>query len=501
MPEHIRSLIVILFLSAFFFRFALRYADSFIDKREYIQRKNAWLAITIVAFLSFNFWLFIALLALYYYAKLRNTPNPAALYLFLILALPTGQAVVPGFGSINYLFMFSYQEALTFIILIPAFFSVMLKNKTFKFGSLWTDKFVEFYIVYMAILFIRDTTATDMLRQTFYNVIQIFIPYYVISRSIKSLSMMRDAITSLIMAISLISIFAFFEYLKGWLLFSSLPSILGINDMTTYLGRAGFVRAVATTGQSIALTYTAVIGLLLFMYFREHFTEPRLKKTGLGILLAGAFAGLSRGPWLGAVFGWMCFTLTGQSAFKKITGLATIGVMLISLLLVLPGGEKYYNLIPYIGETEKGNITYREKLFDNSMIVIKRNLWTGSPNYLDNPEMEEMRTGLGIIDIVNTYLGVALESGLIGLTLFGGIFVSALLYLFKCFKRFPLTAELNTVGRALFSAVAATMMIIVTTSPIGMIPVIYWALLGLSAAYVRICKTKLDEAIHESTLQ
>lgn len=93
-------------------------------------------------------------------------------------------------------------------------------------------------------------------------------------------------------------------------------------------------------------------------------------------------------------------------------------------------------MLPYIGTLEKDNITYRERLLDNSLIVIERNLWFGSFDFRKTPEMQSMVQGQGIIDIVNTYLNLALRFGVVGLALFVAFFASALLSLRKTLRTF-----------------------------------------------------------------
>lgn len=490
MPEHIRSLVFILIISSIFFAFAKRYCVGFMELNEFVKRKNAWLITTLLAFTVGNFWIFAVLVTLYLISKFKNSANPVSVYLFLIFALPTGEVAIPGFGVINYLFMISFQKLLVLVILIPLLFSISAKNKQFKFGKTFTDKLVFLLIAYLSYLYIRDTSPTDMLRQTFYNVIEIYVPYYVISRFINNINLMREAILSLILGISTIACIAMFEYLKGWLLYAYLPFVLGVSDMTSYLGRAGFVRAIATTGHSIALGYAMAIGIILFLYYKEVSTKSSPQKSGLLVLIGGAFSGLSRGPWLGALLGWVCFTLTGKHAMKKLAQFLVVAVLGFGVLSALPGGEKYINLLPFIGKTEKENITYREHLFENSMIVIKRNFWTGSPNFMQTPEMEEMRNGVGVIDIVNSYLGMTLSSGVIGLILFIGIFASLILGLYKSIRNKALSEEERLISRSLLASLLATMLIIATTSSIGIIPILYWSLIGLSVAQINLTQRR-----------
>ncbi len=79
----------------------------------------------------------------------------------------------------------------------------------------------------------------------------------------------------------------------------------------------------------------------------------------------------------------------------KVLGL--IGLIVLPLILLLPGTGKIVELLPYVGESsQQANISYRERLFENSLIVINRNPWFGSIDYLKTPEMEAMRQGQGM---------------------------------------------------------------------------------------------------------
>jgi O-antigen ligase len=145
--------------------------------------------------------------------------------------------------------------------------------------------------------------------------------------------------------------------------------------------------------------------------------------------------------------------------------------------------------LPFIGTTDKGNVGYRELLLTNSIIVIQRNPWFGTYDFFTQPEMEALRTGEGIIDIVNSYLGVALEQGLVGLGLFVGFFVLTLLGVYRAMRSIQdINSEERLLGRALLATLVAIMVIIFTVSSITIIPVVYWSVAGLGVAYAQMVR-------------
>jgi O-antigen ligase len=151
-------------------------------------------------------------------------------------------------------------------------------------------------------------------------------------------------------------------------------------------------------------------------------------------------------------------------------------------------------LLPFIGTTSSNTISYRQRLFDNAWIVIQKNPLFGSTTYLQTPEMESMRQGEGIIDIVNTYLALGLNYGLVGVTLFLLIFLILMFKSYRIMNKLPKEeVDLFRLGRVLISILAAILVTIATVSPIDYIPVFYWVFAALTAAYIYIASQSISE--------
>jgi len=213
----------------------------------------------------------------------------------------------------------------------------------------------------------------------------------------------------------------------------------------------------------------------------------------ISILSVGLLTPLSRGPWLGTGIILAVFLLTGPNPVGGLLKFATTGAAGIFLLLLTPVGGRVIDLLPYVG-SEESTVTasYREKLLENSWIVIQRNPLLGSVNYLQTPEMQEMIQGQGIIDIVNTYLSVALEYGFVGLGLFGLFFAAVLVRLARAFRALPeADSELRLMARALFATLCGLLATIFTVSSVGQIPYLYWIVAGLCVAHTKIIRAHL----------
>lgn len=487
MPEHLRALIVIVILATAVFSLASRTATQLIPARDFKRRRNLWFTLTLLAFLAHSFWLYAAAATFCLLLTRRQEHAPLALFFLLLFVMPPATMQIPGFGLINYLIEFNHTRLLALAILLPAFFVLRRQPGVTRFGRPWPDRLLLAYLFLVALLHLRGTTLTDTFRQTFYLFIDVFLPYYVASRGLRQLQDFRDTLLAFTLAAMVLALIGLFEYARHWLLYRALLGALDIDwGLMGYLGRGGSLRAAATTGQAIALGYVLAVAIGFYLFLQASTTSHLQRWLGSLLLTAGLFASLSRGPWIGAAVILTSFIASGRQAFKRLFLLALAGLLSLPLLLIIPGGQKLLDLLPFIGSVEKENITYRERLIDNSLIVIERNPWLGSVDYRRTPEMQSMIQGEGIVDVVNTYLGVALETGLVGLTLFTTFFVTILLSLRRAIRRFPPHhEEARTLGRALLATLCGILVIIFTVSSISIIPVVYWSVAGIAVAYVQ----------------
>lgn len=487
MPEHLRALIVIVILATAVFSLASKTATQLIPARDFKRRRNLWFTLTLLAFLAHSFWLYAAAAIFCLLLTRRQEHAPLALFFLLLFVMPPATMQIPGFGLINYLIEFDHTRLLALAILLPAFFVLRRQPGVPRFGRPWPDRLLLAYLLLVALLHLRETTLTDTFRQTLYLFIDVFLPYYVASRGLRQLQDFRDALLAFTLAAMVLALIGLFEYVRHWLLYKALLGALDIEwSLMGYLGRGGSLRAAATTGQAIAFGYVLAVAIGFYLFLQASTTSRLQRWLGSLLLTAGLFASLSRGPWIGAAVILTSFIASGRQAFKRLFLLALVGLLSLPLLLIIPGGQKLLDLLPFIGSVEKENITYRERLIDNSLIVIERNPWLGSVDYRRTPEMQSMIQGEGIIDVVNTYLGVALETGLVGLTLFTAFFVTILQSLRRAIRRLPRhQEEAHTLGRALLATLCGILVIIFTVSSISIIPVVYWSIAGIAVAYVQ----------------
>lgn len=459
-----------------------------------VQRwQNLWFSLTIAAFILGNFWLYaifaIALLLIH-----RLTPvNALSAYGLLLIVVPAASTDVPGFGLINYFFAINQPRLLALVLLAPAALALLRHSETARLGSTFVDKCFLSFLLLTAVLQLRENNITSTLRGCFYLMTDMFLPYYVASRAVRRLQDFKLVMTAYVMAVSLLGLVAVFELLRHWKLYTAMTSALGLSwGYGGYLGRDGLLRAAASAGHPIVLGYMMTVGLGYWFYLRG---EKKFTLRGSAPVLlmgAGLLAALSRGPWVGAVAMVLAFTFTGHGGMRKALQLVAAGAATLATMATLSIGQRVLNLLPFIGQTEAGNVEYRRRLIDNALIVIERNLWLGSTNYMQTPEMQAMIQGQGIIDIVNSYIGVALNYGVIGLALFAGFFASILWSLWRKQARLSINDERRTLGRSLLATLVGIVVIISTVSDIVVVPHLAWLTGGLGVACLTMLRRGTD---------
>jgi O-antigen ligase len=506
MPEHLRALLVILVLASLVFAYVPRPAFGMpIAAEDLRRRRNLWFGITLLAFLAHNFSIYIVGAAVLLLVTIKAEKNPLALFLFLLFAVPPFSAKILGVGVINQLFEINHLRLLSLTILLPAWYFIRKNKETEPLGRFWADRFILCYLFVNAALVFGFGNFTAELRPAIiYPFMDIFLPYYVASRSLRSLAAAKDALASLVISCLILAAIGVFEFLKSWLLYSSLPGALGVElGMGNYLGRGdlGVVRALASAGHGIALGYVLAIALLLYQFVQPRDRRPVSNTVGSLVLLAGSIAALSRGPWVGLAAGVVVFTLMSANRKRDFSRLLSCSFLVLIMVLVSPYRDRVINLLPFIGDTDAGSVTYRQMLLENSLLVISQRPWFGGGNYYNELASMGMVQGEGIVDLVNTYLSISLSQGCVGLVLFVGVFAAAGARLFRAWNCAESPPEAHLLGRSLISALVAMLVTIATVSPILCIPTLYWALAGLCvgcARFLRPCLVPAKESISES---
>jgi hypothetical protein len=485
-PEYLKSLIVILGLAATVFAFInVPACATACTKDDFDRRRNTWVLVVLASFLAHNFWIYAAVSGTLIYLSALREKNKLALFYLLLFAVPPVQSDISGFGIVNNLFALSPVRLLVILVLLPEFLNRNRDRHNDPFGRLLSDKMIAGSMLVNFVLILQVSSFTNALRTgVFYAFIDIFLPYYVASRSVRNLREFRDVLMAFLIAALIIGVVGLFEFQRHWLLYSGLDRVLGLQDsgLSLYLEREGRVRAQASAGHAIVLGYLLAVALGFSLYLRKIMPAGRTWWICLIVLTGGLMATLSRGPWVGAAVIVLVFVLASHSRWHLLGRIGLVSAIVFLPLLASPFGESLISYLPFIGTVNDETVTYRQLLMATGISVILESPFFGAPDFMYS--LEDLRQGQGIIDLVNTYLAIGLGSGLVGLSLFCGVFVVAGWGVFRGLRGMSCkTSEEYVLGQTLLATLSGIMVIIFTTSSIAFIPIVYWSMAGICVAY------------------
>jgi hypothetical protein len=485
MPEYIKALFCILVMATLVFKFSEAPATLVaMTKDAFVSRRNTWYMITVAGFLSQNVWVFYFISAWLVYRASKKDSNVLALFFFLILAMPEMAVLIPGFAGIEHFISVTYQRMLVWVLLLPAFYNIFFGSKKEKFVWNGADIILMMYLVLNVALQFQYVNFTGWIRYILDLLFDVVVPYFVISRSIKNLEYFKEIVMAFIIGAMIVSLVAIFEFIKQWLLYLSLNDAIGVAGGFGYNGRGGNIRAIASTGQSIVLGYVLTIAISTYAFLVRSIRNKFLYVAGFILLIAGEISPLSKGPWVGCMVALITNALMGPRAILSLAKLMLSVIPVATILLFTDYGDKIISYLPFIGNLDEGSMSYRQLLLDRSLDVISNNIYFGSYDYW--LYLEDLRQGEGIIDIVNNYIGVALNSGLVGLFLYLLFFVCVFWQMiFKMFKM-TLISEERMMGRVLFSTLIAIMVMMSAVSDILNVPLLCWGTAAMGVAYSRM---------------
>jgi O-Antigen ligase len=424
----LKELLIVLVIGFAVFKLSRPIALTFTSEADFSRRRNTWMALTIIAFLSPSFWLFVLLALPILIVVGRKDTNPAALYLLLLNVVPPVSLPLPIPGMPS-LFNMNNYLLLSFCIMTPAAIRIY-KSKAARNRNIRSiDWMVLGYGLLNSVQYLHvtapgggiyPTTVTDCMRRAFVFIFITYIPYYVISRSNANRRDLVDSLASYCLAGAVLAGIAIFESAKQWLLFGEMPGRWGDTTGVEYLVREHALRAMASTGHPLSLATLLVIACGFWFYLQSRVPSARRRMFASVILWGGVLTTYSRGPWIGAAGTYLMYILLRGRAIT--TMMKTLGgiVVMGAVLSLTPLAGRIINIMPFLGgKTDIGSFVYRQRLLDRSWEIIENHLLLGDPSAL--LEMQDLRQGEGIIDLVNMYIQVLLNDGFIGLSLLLGI--------------------------------------------------------------------------------
>jgi O-Antigen ligase len=481
-PNALFAVLVLGGTTLFLMKFLL--AELGMTQQAYFKRSCAWIVISTLLFLAQDFWILMFGTAIVLFWLNKTEPNVMANYFFVICALPWVDKDIAGFGLVNQLFTLHTYRLYALVMLLPVAIRLWNDPTAIRPFQITADKYLLGYVaLYVVLQYLASNTTTTM-RTAFTYSLDLLLPYFVASRTLRNPEQIREALGALLIGLCCLASVACLEFIKSWFIYEGAVPSLGITRPNSFfIERDGKLRAVGTASIAISFGVAMMVGVCLWWALLEKWrTHKFIKWAMLGCLCFALYGSLSKGPWMGCVIGLaVYFALLSKSKGPAFLFALASGVTLLFLAFSNTGHE----LLQSLGIVEEIdiNVLYRLRILDIATAVFLDSPLLGAYDFLLRDDVETLRQGQGIIDIVNTYAGIMMSSGATGLFLFCGFFFTMLKQQFfgiqRVFKNQPRFAELSS---GLMGGMFACLFTIFTTSSVTIVPVLYWSLAGVIVA-------------------
>jgi hypothetical protein len=416
-----------------------------------------------VATISPSYLLF-CLFVVTFMALVPATPEQRLrLLLFCIPLLPSLSWLIQGPGPIQSLFTIHYNLLLMLGCCV-VLAGLARSSAAARFRHY--DLLVFGLACTLALSEAKEANLTSFMRVLVQTALTIFLPYYLFSRGAAAMRGRPELLLPLLFAAVIIASVATFETQRQWLLYSELNYVHGLGEsINPYTKqRGGFLRASTTFPEPTSLSLFIGISAVMCVALRKHLGSRIIVLVMLSLLILGQASTYSRIGWVTIAVG-----LTGLLIFERRLGLlaaltaAGLGAWLLlsSLASRMPAVAAAFGL----SEEAAGSVDYREQLRERAIEELAHQPWFGLSSSEIQVRLDDMRQGEGIIDLVNTPIQIALQSGLIGLFFFYLPSAVVALALLRARKR--LSPGGRIMAGTVFAMLLALHVGLITTSFVG----------------------------------
>lgn len=497
MLTNLKALLVVLAISLPIFALARRYMLAYVDAQTYARRRNIWFALAILGFASPSIWLYalVAMPLMYWGAK--RDPNPLALYVLLAFVIPNASVQIPTIG-IGQLMEINQSRMMSVSILLPLMvragpipgFSGQKKLTALDWSVLGLG------LLQLALVIPYDSPTTS-LRRAMIFFLDTFIVVYAFARLEPTAKILREVVASFALVAGLLAALALFESVRFWLLYIGIGPVWGaIEPFTAYIMRSGLLRAQVSTGHSLQLGYLASLGVGFWIYLYGRVPGQMAKLLILLLLCSSVFVSGSRGAWLTAMMIFAFYVGLRPNAGRYLVKVVPLLAVALVIAFNSPLKEALIDKLPIVGTADQDTVEYRQQIAEVSWRLIKQNPVFGDPFALRN--MQDLKQGQGIIDIMNGYANIAVFNGGVGFALFVSTFVIALWRCFAAMRQFRSTdTDLACLGAMLIACLAASLFYIGTAA---IHAATYW-LTGMMACYANIALGRVRQTAFAPMVQ
>lgn len=482
--------------------------DTLVPRAERVRLAVVWFAMTLALFVAPNaliFFSFVTLLLIV--VGVRRETDRLGMGLLVLFSAPASGVAIYGLPGINYLLVFTVALFVSVFLFLPAAIKARRPARLPGRGRPGARGPVPLRGVDVAVFslfalmclqaFLRQPTFTAGLRETTQISFGMLVPYLAFSRTITTPERLDRVLRIFVVAALVAACVGFFIAVRGWQFYDAPEARLFGETRAALSWRLGLMRSGGPLASSPIGFGTALMVAMALLTGLVHGHAPSWRKYApFVVLVLGVLGTVARGPLLGLGILAFAYALTRPNAGGRVFATLFGGVALFVPLLLTPFGGQLLNLVPGLGSeaVAEETIDYRQDLLRIGTRVALKDPLFGSDDYLDDPDMQTLVQGQGIVDIVNTYLQWALDYGLVGLGLYVAAVFGTMLELFRTTRRLRAAehARMRAMTGAMFAGLLAFAVVAFTTTSTSLfVTTLTWTYLGLCITQVRQARAVL----------
>lgn len=396
-------------------------------------------------------------------------------YALMLCIAPPMAVQLEHIGPLNDLIRMTPYRELSIFLLAPEAVRLVARRNTPKNPPWLTicDLAVLTYALYWVLRHYSGSSISSLGREILGQVLDLLLPYYVLTRACVETSVRHRLLGFLLLGAVYQAFVGMAESLSKHYLYSQLQWLYNSPwGQAVNLTRGSWLRAVAAFPGPLALAVLLMFAIGVWFVLKP----PEKNRPYLVVVLAligGLLATYGRGPVLAALLLMASIVLLRRMSGKRYIVTMVVGAIVLAVGWSAGIGELVLGLVgsaPGADATADFNVLYRQELMATSLALLQQSPWWGVPNFL--AQMQDLRQGEGIIDLVNTYLVIALNAGVFGLAMF---LIPYAITLWRGASHMVLFPELRREGSAWLALTVAMMAVIFTVSPISIIqPLMLW---------------------------
>lgn len=434
-----------------------------------------------------HLWLLFVIMCFWVPVAARRFDLIVPVYLFSLLFLP-GLDYPLAIGSVK-LIEFGVHNALA----LGAAVAIMVNPAKARCRIGW-DTAVGLLVFMITMALARDTSASHHVRVFLEVSFDLILPYYILSRGLRTSEDLRAAMLWLAAGGVVISAILVFEVAKGWLVYIELDRIFSLPTIIGVKMRAGLLRAAGPFVEPTSVAMVLAICAMALYLSREFFRTRLHYFLLLAIMSAGLIAPQSRSAWIGVCIAIVAIDLV-RGRYAQLAQKAFLACGMVSALFLVAQFSPRLAETMGLGGHSIETSSYRSLLLDRGLEEFAKRPIAGYSMAELEQRLPDLKQGEGIIDFVNAYIWIMLVAGLGGLVIFIGTPLYFLLGILRA-GRFRGTARRDVeAGAFIFGVLVMLMEMMFFTSFGGRSSFYLLALFGFAAAFIRLQGTQGVEGV------